>query len=60
MEAATGKICIHFANSAFGETSGVAEVAAYGTEATWNLTLELQDSSWVVTAAEETTPEADE
>ena len=59
-EAAAGKICIHFANSRFGETSGVAEVLVYGTEVAWELTFERQDGAWVVTGAQETTPEADE
>jgi hypothetical protein len=54
-----GKICIYFNNSEFTETSGVMEIRAYGTGATWDLTLELQDLSWVVTGAEETTPETD-
>lgn len=56
MEAATGKVCIHFANSQFGETSGAAEVWVYGTGAAWELTFELQDGDWVVVGAEETTP----
>jgi hypothetical protein len=55
-----GRICINFNNSDFGDTSGVMEVWEYGTEATWDLTLELQNLSWVVTAAEPTTPEGDE
>lgn len=53
-----GQICINFNNSEFSDTSGVIEVWAYGTEATWKLTLELQDFTWVVTGAEGTTLEA--
>ena len=53
-----GQICINFANSQFGNTSGVMEVWEYGTEATWNLTLELQNLSWVVTGATSTAPDA--
>ncbi len=59
-EKPVGQICINFNNSEFSDTSGVMEVWAYGTEATWDLTLELQNLSWVVTGAEETAPEADE
>jgi hypothetical protein len=55
-----GQICINFNNSEFSDTSGVMEVWVYGTETTWGLSLELQNLSWVVTGAEETTPEADE
>ena len=55
-----GQICINFNNSEFSGTSGFMEVLVYGTEATWELSLELQNLSWVVTGAEETTPEADE
>jgi hypothetical protein len=55
-----GQVCINFNNSEFGLTSGVIEVLAYDPEATWNLTLELQNISWVVTGAEETTPQVDE
>lgn len=54
-----GKICIDFRNSDFSETSGVIEVSAYGTEDAWEVTLELQNLSWVVTGAEKTTSEAD-
>ncbi len=59
-EEPVGQICINFHNSNFSDTSGVIEVWAYGTEATWDLTLELQNLSWVVTGAKETRPEADE
>ncbi len=59
-EKPVGQICINFNNSEFSGTSGVMEVWAYGTEATWELSLELQNLSWIVTGAEETTPEADE
>jgi hypothetical protein len=55
-----GEICINFNNSEFTETSGVIKVWAYGTEDTWDLTLELQNLSWVVTGAEATAPDADE
>ncbi len=55
-----GKICINFNNSEFNNNSGVMEVWVYGTETTWGLSLELKNLSWVVTGAEETTPEADE
>ncbi len=55
-----GKICIDFNNSEFSNTSGVMAVWVYGTETTWGLSMELQNLSWVVTGAEETTPEADE
>jgi hypothetical protein len=59
-EKPVGQICINFNNSEFSDTSGVMEVWVYGTETTWGLSLELQNLSWVVTGAEETTPEADE
>lgn len=55
-----GKICIDFNNSEFGDTSGIVEVWAYGTEAAWELTFELQNFAWVVTAVERTTPEAEQ
>ena len=55
-----GKICINFINSEFSQTSGVMEVWEYGTEDTWDLTLELQNLSWVVTGAEATAPDADD
>ena len=57
-EATAGKICIHFVNSHFDETSGVAEVWVYGTGVVWELTFELQDGDWVVVGADETTPPA--
>ena len=56
-EGPIGQICINFSNSEFSDASGVIEVREYGTEATWDLTLELQNISWVVTGAEETTPQ---
>jgi hypothetical protein len=50
-----GRICINFANSEFSGTSGVMEVWVLGTETTWELSMELQNLSWVVTGAQETT-----
>jgi hypothetical protein len=58
MKAAEGKVCIHFANSQFGDTTGVAEVWVYGTGAVWKLHFERQDGAWVVVSAEETSPTA--
>jgi hypothetical protein len=58
-EEPVGQICINFNNSNFIDTSGVIEVWAYGTEATWDLDLELQNLSWIVTGAKKTSPEAD-
>ncbi len=55
-----GQICINFNNSEFGDSSGVIEVWAYGTEDAWDLALEVQDLGWVVTGAEEKAPDADE
>lgn len=55
-----GQICINFNNSQFSDTTGVVEVWAYGTEDFWDLTLELQNVSWVVTAAEKKASEGDE
>ncbi len=59
-EKPSGQICINFNNSEFSDTSGVIEVWAYGTEAAWDLALELQNLGWVVTGAEEKAPDADE
>ncbi len=59
-EQPVGQFCINFNSSDFTDTSGVIQVWAYGTEVTWDLTLELQNYSWVVTGAEETTAGADE
>ena len=56
-EGPLGQIYINFNNSEFSGTSGVVEVWAFGTEATWDLNLELQNLSWVVRGAEEATPE---
>jgi hypothetical protein len=57
-EKPSGQICINFANNEFTDTSGVVEVWAYGTDAAWKLSLELQNLAWIVTGAEEATPPA--
>jgi hypothetical protein len=51
VEANKGKVCIDFARSAFSGTEGVMQVLVVGTDDRWDLTLELQDLSWVVTGA---------
>jgi hypothetical protein len=51
VERAQGKVCIDFTRSAFAGTEGVMEVMVVGTDDRWDLTLELQDFSWVVTGA---------
>ncbi len=51
VEANRGKVCIDFARSEFSGTEGVMEVLVVGTEDRWDLTLELQDLSWIVTGA---------
>ena len=43
------------AEEKFSGTSGVMEVWVLGTETTWELSMELQNLSWVVTGAQETT-----
>ena len=54
IEAAVGKVCVDLADSQIGAAAGTIEVGVFGTEAIWELTLELQNNTWAVTAVEYT------
>jgi len=52
LEDAQGKVCASFSSGEFSSARGVIEVRVFGTEESWELTLELQrDLSWLVTGA---------
>jgi hypothetical protein len=55
VEDAQGKVCVSFASGQFSSDKGAIEVRVFGTEESWELTLELRpDLSWLVTGAKHT------
>ena len=50
-EAAMGKICINFISARFTRTDGVIDVEKVGTEASWEISMEVGEGGWVVTGA---------